>query len=78
MIVDAIGSLIALAIIAPEPGVFSALVIVLGIGVVVAFSDILKNRGSKIYVRSFASLKLGDHVEIMGREGTVIHMDSRG
>lgn len=73
-----IGSLIALAIIAPEPGVFSALVLVLGIGVVIAFSDILRNWGSELYVRSFTSLKIGDHVEIMGREGTVIHTDSRG
>lgn len=77
-IIYAIGSLVALAIIAPEPGVFSALVIVLGIGVIIAFSDTLRNWGSEIYVRSFTSLKIGDHVEIMGREGTVIHMDSRG
>ena len=77
-IVYAVGSLVALAIIAPEPGVFSALILVLGIGVIIAFSDILRNWGSEVYVRSFTSLKIGDHVEIMGREGTVIHMDSRG
>jgi len=74
----AAGALIALAIIAPEPGVFSALVLVLGIGVIVAFSDLLRNWGAEIYVRSFTSLKIGDHVEVMGREGVVIHMDSRG
>lgn len=77
-LIYAIGSLIALAIIAPEPGVFSALVLILGIGVIIAFSDTLRNWGSEVYVRSFTSLKIGDHVEIMGREGTVIHMDSRG
>jgi len=77
-LVYATGSLVALAIIAPEPGVFSALILVLGIGVIIAFSDMLRNWGSEVYVRSFTSLKIGDHVEIMGREGTVIHMDSRG
>jgi len=73
-----VGALIALAIVAPEPGVFSALILVLGIGVVIAFSDLLRNWGAELYVRSFASLKIGDHVEVMGREGTVIHIDSRG
>jgi small-conductance mechanosensitive channel len=77
-IVYAVGALIALAIIAPEPGVFSALILVLGIGVIIAFSDLLRNWGAEIYVRSFTSLKIGDQVEVMGREGTIIHMDSRG
>lgn len=77
-VIYALGSLIALAIVAPEPGVFSALLIVLGIGVIVAFSDILRNWGSELYVRGFPQLKIGDQVEIMGREGTVIHVDSRG
>jgi small-conductance mechanosensitive channel len=77
-LVYAVGALIALAIIAPEPGVFSALILVLGIGVIIAFSDLLRNWGAEIYVRSFTSLKIGDQVEVMGREGTVIHMDSRG
>ena len=77
-LVYAIGVLVALAIIAPEPGVFSALLLIIGIGIIVAFSDLLRNWGAEVYVRTFTRLKIGDQVEIMGREGTVIHIDSRG
>jgi len=46
-LVYAIGVLVTLAIIAPEPGVFSALLLIIGIGVIVAFSDLLRNWGGR-------------------------------
>ncbi|MEL9929684.1 MAG: mechanosensitive ion channel family protein [Sulfolobales archaeon] len=77
-LIYSIGILIAIAILSPEPFTFSALLILVGLGVVIALSDILRNWGSEFYIRVTKPFKVGDWIEIGGREGRVLKIDSLG
>ena len=77
-IVYAIGVLIAIAVLSPEPFTFSILLLLVGLGVIVAMSDVLRNWGAEFYVRTVKPFKIGDWIEISGREGRVVRIDSLG
>ncbi|MCS7099256.1 MAG: mechanosensitive ion channel [Sulfolobales archaeon] len=77
-VVYAIAILMAISFIAAEPQVFVALLLVVGLGVVAMFSDVLRNVGSELYVRNMRIFKEGDWVEIDGIQGRVSRMNSLG
>lgn len=77
-IVYAIAILMAISFIAVEPQVFVALLLTVGIGIIVMFSDVLRNVGSELYVRNMRVFKEGDWVEIDGVQGRVSRMISLG
>lgn len=77
-LVYSIGILIAIAIASPEPFTFSVLLLLVGLAVVISLSDLLRNWGSELYIRTVKPFKVGDWVDIAGRGGRVVRMDSLG
>lgn len=77
-IVYAIAILMAISFIAVEPQVFVALLLTVGIGIIVMFSDVLRNLGSELYVRNIKAFREGDWVEVDGIQGRVSRMGSLG
>ncbi|MEZ0290085.1 MAG: mechanosensitive ion channel family protein [Sulfolobales archaeon] len=77
-LIYAIGILISISILSPEPITFSILILLVGLGVIISISDLLRNWGSEFYVRIVRPFKIGDWIEIRGREGRVIKIDSFG
>ncbi len=77
-VVYAIAILMAISFVSTEPQVFVALLLTVGIGVIVMFSDVLRNLGSELYVRNVRAFREGDWVEIDGIQGRVSKMGSLG
>jgi small conductance mechanosensitive channel len=77
-IIYAIAILMAISFVAVEPQVFVALLLTVGVGIIVMFSDVLRNLGSELYVRNLRTFKEGDWVEIDGVQGKVARLTSLG
>jgi len=77
-VIYSIGVLIAIAILSPEPFTFSILLLLIGLGVIVTLSDVLRNWGSELYIRAVRPFKLGDWIEIGDKSGRVIKIDNLG
>lgn len=77
-VVYAIAILMAISFLAVEPQVFVALLLTVGIGIIVMFSDVLRNVGAELYVRNIKAFREGDWIEINGIQGRVSRMSSLG
>ncbi|MEM2208189.1 MAG: mechanosensitive ion channel [Sulfolobales archaeon] len=77
-VVYAIAVLMAISFVAAEPQVFVALLLTVGIGIIVMFSDVLRNVGSELYVRNIKAFREGDWIEVDGIQGRVMRMGSLG
>ncbi|MEM4783210.1 MAG: mechanosensitive ion channel [Sulfolobales archaeon] len=77
-IIYAIAVLMAISFVAAEPQVFVALLLTVGIGIIVMFSDVLRNVGSELYVRNIKAFREGDWIEVDGIQGRVMKMSSLG
>ncbi|MCX8185075.1 MAG: mechanosensitive ion channel [Sulfolobales archaeon] len=77
-VIYAIAILMAISFVAAEPQVFVALLLVVGLGITIMFSDVLRNIGSELYVRNMRAFKEGDWIEVDGIQGRVARMDSLG
>lgn len=77
-IIYSIAILMAISFVAVESQVFVALLLTVGIGIIVMFSDVLRNIGSELYVRNLRVLREGDWVEIDGIQGRVARLTSMG
>jgi len=77
-LIYAVGILIAIAILSPEPFTFSILILIVGLAVIVSLSDILRNWGSELYIRAVKPFHIGDWIEILGKNGRVVKTDSLG
>ncbi len=73
-----IAVLMAISFIAVEPQVFIALLLTVGVGIIIMFSDVLRNVGSELYVRNLRMFREGDWVEIDGIQGRVARLTSMG
>jgi len=76
--VYAIAALTAISFLSTESVVFAVMLLAVGIAVVVMFSDVLRNLGSELYVRSSKAFRVGDWVEVDGVQGRVSSMTSLG
>jgi small conductance mechanosensitive channel len=77
-VVYAIAALTAISFLSTEPVVFAVMLLAVGIAVVVMFSDVLRNLGSELFVRSSKAFRIGDWVEVDGVQGRVSSMTSLG
>lgn len=77
-IIYVISALIAVAIISPEVSILTTLLLLLGLGLIVAFSDPLRNWGSQYSVRGLGFVKVGDWVEIDGYYGRIVEDTGSG
>ncbi len=77
-VVYSVSVLMAISFVSTEPLVFVALLLSVGIGVIVMFSDVLRNLGSELYVRNVRAFREGDWVEVDGIQGRVAKMGSLG
>lgn len=74
----AIAALTAISFLSTEPVVFAVMLLAVGVAVVVTFSDVLRNLGSELFVRSSKAFRIGDWVEVDGVQGRVSSMTSLG
>ncbi|MEZ0393790.1 MAG: mechanosensitive ion channel family protein [Desulfurococcaceae archaeon] len=77
-LIYAIGALAAVSIVSVEPLVFSALLLLLGLGAIATFFDVLRNLGAELYARSMGVARVGDVVEVEGIQGRVVRAGPLG
>jgi len=78
VVVYGAAALIAVAIIVPEATVLPVIIVVIGIGLVVMFMDMLRSLGAELYVRLLGVVRRGDWIEVDGVLVRVVSMESLG
>ncbi|MEM0021187.1 MAG: mechanosensitive ion channel family protein [Fervidicoccaceae archaeon] len=77
-IIYLVAALIAIAIISPEASILTTLLLLVGLALIIAFSDSLRNWGAQYAVRGTGLIKLGDWIEVDGQYGRVIEEKESG
>jgi len=77
-IIYVVAALIAVAIISPEESILTTLLLLVGLALIVSFSDSLRNWGAQYSTRSIGFLKIGDWVEVDGYYGRLVEETGSG
>jgi len=77
-IIYVIAALIAVAIISPEVSILTTLLLLVGLAIIVAFSDYLRNWGSQYFMRGTGFAKIGDWIEVEHHYGRVVEDTGSG
>ncbi|MGC8563374.1 MAG: mechanosensitive ion channel domain-containing protein [Fervidicoccaceae archaeon] len=77
-IIYVIAALIAIGIISPEVSILTTLLLLLGLALIVAFSDSLRSWGSQYSIRGLGFVKLGDWIEVEGYYGRMVEETGSG